>query len=104
VQARLSLVYDFVRVQHSSRIQAPSIEVVKETAVQMNPYLNFNGECEAAFTLYEKCLGGKIVMSMTYAGSPMASHVPADWGKKILHVSMLIGDQRLQGADTLPDR
>jgi len=72
--------------------------------VRLTPYLNFNGECEAAFTLYEKCLGGKIEMSMTYAGSPMASHVPADWGKKILHVSMSIGDLRLQGADAPPDQ
>jgi len=72
--------------------------------VRMNPYLNFNGECEAAFTLYEKCLGGKIEMSMTYAGSPMAGEVPAEWGSKILHVTMSIGDLRLQGADAPPDR
>jgi len=69
----------------------------------MNPYLNFNGDCEAAFTLYAKCLGGKIEMSMTYAGSPMASTVPADWGNKILHVTMSVGDLRLQGADAPPD-
>ena len=72
--------------------------------MRMNPYLNFNGDCEAAFTLYEKCLGGKIEMSMTYAGSPMADQVPAEWGKKILHITMSSGDVRLQGADAPPDR
>lgn len=70
----------------------------------INPYLSFNGNCQAAFALYEKCLGGKIEMSMTYAGSPMASQVPAEWGDKILHTTMSLGDQRLQGADTFPGR
>jgi PhnB protein len=72
--------------------------------VQLNPYLTFNGECEAAFALYEKSLGGKVEMSMTYAGSSMADQAPADWGNKILHMTMSIGDLRLQGADAPPDR
>jgi uncharacterized glyoxalase superfamily protein PhnB len=29
--------------------------------LQMNPYLSFKGECEAAFKLYERCLGGMVV-------------------------------------------
>ena len=70
----------------------------------INPYMSFNGDCKAAFALYEKCLGGKIEMSMTYAGSPMASQVPAEWGDKILHITMSLGDQRLQGADAPPGR
>jgi uncharacterized glyoxalase superfamily protein PhnB len=28
--------------------------------MQLNPYLLFNGDCEAAFKLYETVLGGKI--------------------------------------------
>jgi hypothetical protein len=28
--------------------------------MQLNPYLMFNGQCEAAFRFYEKALGGKI--------------------------------------------
>lgn len=27
--------------------------------MQMNPYLSFNGQCEAAFKFYEQCLGGQ---------------------------------------------
>lgn len=34
--------------------------------MQMNPYLIFNGNCEAAFKFYEQCLGGKITMMMTH--------------------------------------
>ena len=36
--------------------------------MQLNPYLNFNGQCEEAFKFYERCLGGKIVFTMTYGG------------------------------------
>jgi PhnB protein len=71
--------------------------------VQLNPYLSFNGECEAAFKLYEKCLGGKIAFMMPYEGSPMAEQAQAGWGKKILHATLNVGSQVLQGADTPPN-
>ena len=71
--------------------------------MQLNPYLNFNGQCEAAFKFYERCLGGKIVFTMTYGESPMADKVPADWRKKILHVRLMVGDQALMGADAPPE-
>ena len=71
--------------------------------MQLNPYLNFNGQCEAAFKFYERCLGGKIVFTMTYGESPMADKVPAEWRKKILHVRLMVGDQALMGADAPPE-
>lgn len=46
--------------------------------MQLNPYLNFNGNCAAAFKFYEKSLGGKIGMMMTFGESPMADQVPRD--------------------------
>jgi PhnB protein len=72
--------------------------------MRLNPYLTFNGRCEAAFKFYEKCFGGKILMMMTYGESPMAGQAPPDWSKKILHTTMALGDQVLQGADVTPDR
>jgi PhnB protein len=47
--------------------------------MQINPYLVFNGQCEAAFKFYEKCLGGKIEAIFTFGQSPMADQVPAEW-------------------------
>jgi PhnB protein len=38
--------------------------------MQLNPYLNFNGQCEAAFKFYEKCLHAKIQMMMPYKDAP----------------------------------
>ena len=73
--------------------------------MHLNPYLSFNGQCEAAFKLYERCLGGKIEFIMPYESRPAGEYaVPAGWGKKILHATLRVGDQVLQGADTPPDR
>jgi PhnB protein len=67
--------------------------------MQLNPYLVFNGQCEAAFQFYEQCLGGKIVAMHKFEGSPMAAGVPSDWGGKVMHVSLQVGDQVLMGSD-----
>jgi PhnB protein len=70
--------------------------------VKMNPYLSFNGHCEAALKFYEQCLGGRIVGMFTYAGSPMAAQVPPEWGKKIMHATFSLGDQTFGAADAPP--
>ena len=72
--------------------------------MQLNPYLSFNGQCEAAFKFYERCLDGKIVAMMTYAGSPMAEQTPPEWRNKVMHAHMTIGDQVLTGMDAPPER
>jgi PhnB protein len=72
--------------------------------MQLNPHLNFNGECEAAFKFYEKCLNGKITFMMPYEGTPVADHVPAGWGKKILHATLTVGDQTVTAADAPPEQ
>ena len=72
--------------------------------MQMNPYLSFNGKCEAAFTFYERCFGGQLGAIFRYAGSPMASQVPEDWQDKVMHGSLTVGGQVLMGGDVVPDR
>jgi PhnB protein len=72
--------------------------------MQLNPHLAFNGQCEAAFKFYEKCLSGKIVMMMTYGNSPMAEQTPPAWRGKIIHATFALGDHRLTGADVPPER
>ena len=53
--------------------------------MQMNPYLSFKGDCEAAFQFYERCLGGRPGPIFRYGGSPMADQAPADWAEKVMH-------------------
>jgi len=72
--------------------------------MQVSPYLNFKGECEAAFTFYERCLGARLGPIFRYGGSPMADQAPAGWQDKIMHGSLTIGDLVLMGADVAPDK
>ena len=70
--------------------------------MQLNPYLNFNGQCEEAFKVYEKCLNGKIEFIMTQEESPMADKTPPEWKKKIMHATLRFGEQVIMGADAPP--
>jgi PhnB protein len=72
--------------------------------VQVNPYLLFNGQCEAAFKFYAKCLDGKIEAMMTHEGTPMAAQVPPAWLKKIIHARMTVGGTVLMASDCPADR
>jgi len=76
---------------------------VAGSKTQVNAYLVFNGECEAAFKFYEKCLGGKIEMAMTHGDSPMSEQVPAEWRNKIMHTRMTVGNTVLMGSDAPPN-
>ena len=69
--------------------------------MKMHPYLNFNGDCEAAFKLYEQHLGGELGPIFRYGGSPMSGTVPPDWSDKIMHGSIIIGGQTLMAADVV---
>ncbi|MBV8334567.1 MAG: VOC family protein [Alphaproteobacteria bacterium] len=71
--------------------------------MQLNPYLSFNGQCEAAFRFYEKVLGGKIEAMMPYEGSPAAQQVPPERLSTIMHARLRIGDVMLMGSDSPPD-
>src|SRR6266853_2689272 len=76
----------------------------KEPAMELNTYLTFNGQCEAAFKFYERALGGKIVAMLTHAGTPAARHVSKDWQDKIMHARLQFGDRLLMASDAPPDR
>ena len=71
--------------------------------MQLNPYVSFKGQCEAAFKFYEQCLGGKIMGMHTYGQTPMADQVPAAWRNKIIHASLMVGDKVLMGGDPPPE-
>jgi len=71
--------------------------------MQLNAYLMFNGNCEAAFRFYEKSLGGKVLVMSTYEGSPMPN-TPPDLLKKIIHGRIQIGDSIVMASDAPPER
>ncbi|POR50429.1 VOC family protein [Bosea psychrotolerans] len=73
--------------------------------MKIAPYLFFPGNCEEAFTAYEKILGGKIIAMMNHKGTPAESQVAPDWVPKIMHACLqLEGGQMLMASDAPPDR
>ena len=72
--------------------------------MELNPYLIFNGDCAEAFKFYEQTLGGKIESLMTFAGSPAAEHVPAEFADKVLHATIKIEGQTIMASDAPPGK
>ena len=64
--------------------------------------LTFNGECDAAFALYQECLGGTVTFRLTWGDSPMADQAPPEWRDKVLHATLQVGGIAFSGADVLP--
>ena len=72
--------------------------------MQLHTYLNYGGNCEAAFRFYEEHLGGKITMLMRHAELPTGGGLGPEWSDKVLHARMDLGGTSLLGADIPPDR
>lgn len=70
--------------------------------MQLTPYLFFDGQCEAAFQHYAKCLGGNIVASIKYADSPGCEAMGPEARDRIMHAALTIGDKLLMASDCPP--
>ena len=64
--------------------------------------LSFNGECEAAFKVYERLLGAKAELVITWGASPLAGDVPREWHGKMLFARLRTRHMTLLGGDVLP--
>jgi len=71
---------------------------------QVSAYLSFKGDCEAAFHFYQDNLGATLGLLFRYGDTPMADVVPEGWDTRIMHGSVKIGVQLLEGADVPPER
>ncbi len=67
--------------------------------MQINPYLFYDSNCEAAFKYYEKVLGGKIEMMLRNEEMP---GLPGR-EKKIMHARISIDGEILMASDAPPD-
>jgi PhnB protein len=72
--------------------------------MQIEPRISliFNGDCDAAFTQYQQCLGGTVTFRLTWGDSPMADQAPPEWRDKILHATLALGSTAFSGVDVLP--
>lgn len=69
----------------------------------VNPYLTFNGNCEAAFTFYKSAFGGDFQYLGRFKDMPPregCDEVPEAEGNKVMHVSLPISKETiLMGSD-----
>jgi len=70
--------------------------------MRLNPYLMFDGQCEAAFRFYEQCFGGKLEAMLPYSDSPECGDIPAEYRSRIMHACLVIDGQKLMASDTTP--
>jgi PhnB protein len=59
--------------------------------IQINPYLNFKGNAEAAFTFYKSVLGGEFTALQRFKDTPEAGRVPAGEREMIMHIALPVG-------------
>ncbi|GAB4414054.1 MAG: VOC family protein [Anaerolineae bacterium] len=67
----------------------------------LNPYLNFDGNCEEAFNFYKSVFGGEFATVMRYTEMPAEFQMPESEAQKIMHMALPIGQSSiLMGSDT----
>ena len=71
--------------------------------MKLNTYLNFNGDCKAAFEFYAQLLGGKVTAMMSYADSPGCEGMSPGDKNLIMHGCVALGDDQLMGTDCTPE-
>lgn len=62
----------------------------------VQPYLNFNGNCEEAINFYKDALGGEVLFMQRYGESPMAGMANDN---AVMHCTLKVGDTHIMAAD-----
>jgi PhnB protein len=68
-------------------------------AMQVQPYLFFDGRCEEALAFYRGALGAEVTMLMRFKESPDPSMVAPGTGDKVMHASVRIGETTVLASD-----
>lgn len=70
---------------------------------RLDPYLNFNGDCEAAFEHYKSVFGGEFLAMSRFSDMPPNEEFPLEDDERdnVMHVSLPIGEHSvLMGSDS----
>ena len=68
----------------------------------VQPYLTFGGRCQEAVDFYRDVLGAEVQMLMRFKEapeSPPPGMVPDNWGDKVMHACLKIGDTQVMASD-----
>jgi len=69
-----------------------------KSTIQLNPYLNFGGQCEKAMQFYQQCFGGELVLQRV-SESSIAEQCPEGIQHQILHSTLKADSLILMGTD-----
>ena len=69
----------------------------------LNPYVYYDGTCEAAFKHYEKVLGAKIESLLRNEQAPPEMPSPPERKQKIMHGRISINGQVVMASDAPPE-
>lgn len=67
---------------------------------QIIPYLKFNGNCEGAMKYYQESLNAELIIQKV-EDSPVASQMPPEAGKRVLHSMLTKGSMVLMASDMI---
>ena len=68
-------------------------------AMQIQPYLMYEGRCEEAIAFYRGALGAEVTMLMRFKDSPDPGMVPPGAEDKVMHASFRIGETTVLASD-----
>lgn len=70
----------------------------------INPWINFNGNAEEAFTFYKSVFGGEFAKIIRFKDLASAEFpVPANEADKLMHIALPIGKQNVLIANDVPE-
>jgi PhnB protein len=73
----------------------------KGDAMQVQPYLNFNGRCQEAIDFYKRALGAEVQMLMHFKDcpEPQQGMITPENKDKVMHAALKIGDTCVFASD-----
>src|SRR5712691_11143349 len=89
------------RNRRRPRHQIPRIKGAKTmpTAMQVQPYLFFDGRCEEALEFYRRTLGAEVLALMRSKDSPDPTMIIPGAEDKVIHAMFRIGESTLLASD-----
>ena len=71
---------------------------------KLNPYLNFDGQAEAAFLFYQSIFGGDFAGGIHRMGDAPGTEALSESSKKrVMHIALPIGNDLLMASDIIPE-
>ncbi len=70
--------------------------------MQLEPYLQFDGNCEEALAFYATVFGGEVTALNRFEGAPMEHELPPGYGTKIMHANFRSPDLAFMASDGMP--